>query len=192
MFVLCVWNCTFQTKNWLNFGHFGSCWQFFHWNLLPKFLRMSGWNTPCLWGCGSMYSCSFFLWNFGLISCEFANFINFFTEINLIFSAMALPLWGWPFLVWMFEFLNYLVFHSSEWKRGCVVVQVICPRTLHDVMMCWRGTLSDLTVRITCARGCVGSSPLGYSMVCHPGVTLVKSQVKGLEWPRVLSPIPHG
>ena len=133
-----------------------------------------------------------FLWNFGLISCKFANFINFFTEINLFFSAMALPLWGWPFLVWMFEFLNYLVFHSLEWKRGCVVVQVICPRTLHDVMMCWRGTLSDLTVRITCARGCVGSSPLGYSMVCHPGVTLVKSQVKGLEWPRVLSPIPHG
>ena len=50
--------------------------------------------------------------------------------------------------------------------------------------MCERGTLSDFTVRITCVRGCVGSRPLGYSMVCHPGVTdcqVCDRQSKGFE-----------
>ena len=44
--------------------------------------------------------------------------------------------------------------------------------------MCERGTLSDFTVRITCVRGCVGNSPLGFSRVCPPGVTTVKSHLK--------------
>ena len=51
--------CTFQTKNWLNLGHFDSMWQFWVWNLTVLSSWKSDWNTLQLWGCASTYMVQF-------------------------------------------------------------------------------------------------------------------------------------